>query len=325
MRIARIKVPTSEETAVYHCISRTVNGERLLVEDDREMFRRQMWQVAEFCGVEILTYALLSNHFHILVLVPKAGTVSDVELLRRYKILHPRPTKFQPAHPEVLGKMLATNDADGQEWRGRQLALMGDVSQFMKLLKQRFTMWYNRTHQRFGTLWAERFKSVLVENGPVLRTMAAYIDLNPVRAGLTRDPKDYRFCGYAEAVAGHKKLRVSLAAVLEQTAWTTTQQAYRRMLYGGRKKPDAAAPSAAEIEKVLKENGSLSAAELLRCRMRYFTDGAVLGSKAFVAGQLRRYRRLTGRRKSITPRPLPQIAGQPEITMLRGLRRHAIG
>ena len=41
------------------------------------------------------------------------------------------------------------------------IARMGDVSIFMKELKQRFSLWYNRHHDRFGTLWAERFKSVV--------------------------------------------------------------------------------------------------------------------------------------------------------------------
>ncbi len=55
----------------------------------------------------------------------------------------------------------------------------------MKELKQRFSRWYNRQTGRFGTLWAERFKSVLVEDHPAnVETLAAYIDLNPVRAGL---------------------------------------------------------------------------------------------------------------------------------------------
>jgi hypothetical protein len=63
----------------------------------------------------------------------------------------------------------------------------------------------DRTRCRQGTLWEERFKSVLVEGaGPALSVMAAYIDMNPVRAGLVSDPKDYRWCGNAAAVAGVK-------------------------------------------------------------------------------------------------------------------------
>ena len=76
-----------------------------------------------------------------------------------------------------------------EEMRTKLLSRMGDVSVFMKELKQRFSIWYNKSHRRYETLWAERFKSVLVEGSrSALRTVAAYIDLNPVRAGLVEDP-----------------------------------------------------------------------------------------------------------------------------------------
>jgi hypothetical protein len=203
MRQARIKVAAEAGEAVYHCLSRTVNGEQLFDDPAKEILRRQFWQVAEYCGVEILTYAILSNHFHVLVRVPQTRALSEGELLRRYQVLYPRPTRYQTARLEVIRRGLPANGPEAQMWRRRQLALMGDVSSFMKLVKQRFSIWYNRSHRRFGTLWSERFKSVLVEpQARVLRAVAAYIDLNAVRAGLVGDPKDYRFCGYAEAVAG---------------------------------------------------------------------------------------------------------------------------
>jgi hypothetical protein len=98
---------------------------------------------------------------------------------------------------------------------------MGDVSVFMKELKQRFSKWFNKERNRFGTLWAERFKSVLVEDQPgVVQTVAAYVDLNPVRAGLVKDPKDYRWCGYAEAVGGNETARRGLASVHRSAEWS---------------------------------------------------------------------------------------------------------
>jgi len=66
MRTARIKVKAEAGEAVYHCMTKTVNGERLFNDTGKEILRRQLWLVAEFCGVQILTYAILSNHFHVL-------------------------------------------------------------------------------------------------------------------------------------------------------------------------------------------------------------------------------------------------------------------
>jgi len=89
---------------------------------------------------------------------------------------------------------------------------MFDISEFMKTFKQRLSQSYNARHGRKGVLWEERFKSILIQGrtGHALATVAAYIDLNAVRAGLVSDPKDYRYCGYGEAVAGSVQAREGL-------------------------------------------------------------------------------------------------------------------
>jgi len=283
-------------SAVYHVMTRTVNGERLLKDREKEILRKMIWQVADFCGVEVLTYCVMSNHFHVLVRVPEQADVPDAELLRRYRVLYPKPTKYQTASIQVLEKTLAKGGEEAEAIRRKLLARMGDVSEYMKTLKQRFSVRYNRTHERFGTLWAERFKSVLVEGkGNPLQTMAAYIDLNPARAGLVDDPKDYRFCGYAEAVVGvtgamqgirhiwgayadgSERAKLSVAEAL---------QMHRELIFG--KRAGQAGLSAVSREQALKileqEDALLAKATVLRCRVRYFTDGAILGSQEFVRG-----------------------------------------
>jgi REP element-mobilizing transposase RayT len=324
MRQARIKIAAEAGEAVYHCMSRSVNGERLFEDQAKEILRRQFWQVAEYCGVEILTYVVLSNHFHVLVKVPQKAPVSDAELLRRYEVLYPHPTRYQAARLEVIKKELASNGPEAQSWRRWQLALMGDISPFMKLVKLRFSIWYNHAHRRFGTLWAERFKSVLIEpRGLVVATVAAYIDLNSVRAGLAEDPKDYRFCGYAEAVAGSAVARRNLASVIGVMNWDAAQAAYRLMLFGtaaGTREHGAAITPEA-LESVVAAGGRLPLATVLRCRLRYFSDGAVLGSRVFVEEQLMAYRLRTGRRERNGTRLLPSITDWGELAALRGVRR----
>jgi REP element-mobilizing transposase RayT len=332
MRTPRIKASTAHGASVYHVVSRTVNGAFLLDDPAKEILRRQLWQIAEYCGVTVLTYAILSNHFHVLVKIPQAKTIPDAELLRRHGVLYPKPTRFQEARLEVVRAWLQNGDPMGEAWRRRQLALMGDVSQFMKLLKQRFSIWFNRTHQRFGTLWAERFKSVLVEpKDKVVETIAAYIDLNAVRAGLVADPKDYRFCGYGEAVAGHPTARAGLRSILAGESipgWEQAQADYRLTLFGvgSGARPDEGAISPAELAKVVKARGRLPLATVLRCRIRHFTDGAVIGGELFVGEHLAAYRAHSGRRQGGTPKPMPSLADWGvSLTTLRGLRRDAFG
>ncbi|MBT5903155.1 MAG: transposase [Opitutaceae bacterium] len=331
MRQARIKVDANEGQAVYHCMTRTVNGERLFDDVAKEILRKQLWQIADYCGLEIITYAIMANHFHVLVRVPQKPPLTDAELIRRYRVLYPKPTKYQTARFEVIQTLLKSNHPEAIAWRDRQLAMMGDLSPFMKLVKQRFSVWYNRTHQRYGTLWAERFKSVLVEaKAGVMRTMAAYIDLNAVRAGLVDDPKDYRFCGYAEAVAGRKFAQEGIVQLVEGGRahhWKWTQSAYRETLFGKGSAPreHKANIDAAELEKVIKSNGQLPLHQVLRCRVRYFTDGAVLGGHSFVQEHLGTYQKLTGTRSRTAPRPIPRVADWGDLTTLRGLRRKAFG
>jgi REP element-mobilizing transposase RayT len=287
-----------------------------------------IWQIADFSGVEVLTYAVMSNHFHVLVYVPFQEVVSDQELLRRYRVLYPRPTKYETASIKILEKTLAQDGREAAEIRRRLLARMGDVSQFMKTLKQRFSLWYNQTHERFGTLWAERFKSVLVEGGGnPLQTMAAYIDLNPVRARLVGDPKDYHFCGYAEAVAGGKRAVAGL-----QRVWSTSEPggtgaaaalaAHRRLLFGKGVVPRKGATfDRDKALQVLKtEEGELSKAEMMRCRVRYFSDGAILGSREFVASFAESWQRQ--RERKYPPKvQLMQGKDWGGLAVIQGLRR----
>src|SRR5882762_5519378 len=163
MRQARIVVPAEEGPGVYHAITRTVNGERLFDDVAKEVLRKLIWRIADYTGVEILTHTILSNHLHVVLRVPQKTAIPDAELLRRYHVLYPKPTRYQTARLEVIQAQLLTNGPEAIAWRHRQTALMGDLSQFMKLLKQRFSIWFNKSHRRFGTLWAERFKSNLVE------------------------------------------------------------------------------------------------------------------------------------------------------------------
>ncbi len=328
MRTARIKVAAADGEAVYHVMTRVVNGERVISDVGKEVLRKQLWQVADYCGVEIITYAILSNHFHVLVRVPKFTGVPDAELLRRYRVLYPQPTRYQQARLEVITAQLKTDEPEAAAWRKRQLALMHDISGFMRLVKQRYSIWHNKTHQRYGTLWAERFKSVLVEpQGQVVRTIAAYIDLNCVRAGLAKDPKDYRFCGYAEAVAGRGRAQAGLRSVVDETSWSDCQSSYRQLLFGVGNSPRAKGQTI-EPERfaaAIRAGGKLPLADVLQCRVRYFTDGAVLGSRDFVMRHLVRYRAMTGRRQQSDVHDVPPITDWGELVALRALRRDPFG
>ncbi len=340
MRQRRLKVGGRE--AIYHCMTRTVNGELLFKDREKEMLRKMMHIVADFCGVQVLTFCIMSNHFHVLVKVPASPRVSDQELMRRYRVLYPKPTKYQAESAKQMELTLSDGGEDAEVIRAKLLARMADVSEFMKALKQRFSVWYNRSHRRYGTLWAERFKSVLVEGeGNALQTMAAYIDLNPVRAGLVEDPKDYRFCGYAEAVAGVSEARIGLKCIWADHAgadssevthkcarYGSVMKAHRQLLFGKGASPwthHGKVINRKQALKVLEEqDGQLSKAAVLRCRVRYFTDGAILGSSEFVRGFAGAWQLDRGRKH---PPKTNRLRGADwgDLSVIQGLRRQVFG
>jgi putative transposase len=225
----------------------------------------------------------------------------------------------------------------------------------MKGLLQRFTQWFNRAHSRSGTLWEDRFKSVIVEDGVAARTIAAYIDLNPVRAGMVNDPAVYRWSSYGEAIGGGKKgngkkAREGLVRAyfcdqgvgFDAGKWQEVSRLYRRLMgIALSKKPGQAevsqvADSGKSKGQITKNNAELLASEdnetaledlkmakMLRCRIRYFTDGAVIGSKEFVNEAFTRARERFGPKRKDGARAMKGEATAVARTLcsLRDLRK----
>lgn len=317
MRMARIKI--RGRSAVYHCISRIVGGQALLEDYCKEKLRLLMWQQARFCGLQIITYCIMGNHLHLLVRVPERQEVDDQELLQRAQCLY----SSQSLLVAQLVQDMRQNGAIGQNLREGLTGRMGDLSGFMKELKQRFSRWYNKQNGRFGTLWAERFTSLVVEDqpGPV-GSVAAYVDLNPVRAGLVQDPKDYRFCGYAEALAGGKSAREGLLSFLRSRTWSKGGGEYRQKLFvtGGKVGQSGKVRlDSQEILRVLREGGQIHPAEALRLRIRYFSAGVVLGSEAYVNEVFAEFRDRFGAQRKSGARRLGQLPF-PSLRTLRDLK-----
>ena len=320
----------SGASAVYHCMTRTVNGEMLFKDREKEMLRKMLWQVADFCGAEILTYCVMTNHFHVLLRIPEQGYLTDAELMRRYKVLYPKPTQFQTASTKVMESRLESGGEEADEMRRKLRARMGDVSEYMKTVKQRFSVWYNRNNCRYGTLWADRFKSVLVEGkrNP-LQTMAAYIDLNSVRAGIVDDPKDYRFCGYAEAVAGVVEAQQGLIHVWRDRGAKRVDsalRAHRSLIFGKRASDSGLSEITREraLQVLNDEDGHLPQSVMLRCRVRYFTDGAILGSAEFVRGFAEAWH-MERRRKYPPAMQAMRGSNWGDLSVINVLRRKVFG
>ena len=323
-----------DKPAIYHCVTRVVERRFAFGREEKERFRALMRRYEDFTGCRVLAYCLMSNHVHLLLEVPPppAGGLSDGELLRRLRALYgPSAAVVAEVAAELADARRAATEgragdggaaaasAEGAaaaagRIHARYEYRMHDLSEFMKGLLQRFTQWFNRTRERTGNLWEDTFRSVIVEDGVAARAMAAYIDLNPVRAGMVVDPADYRWSSYGEAVGGGPRgdgrraraglVRALLAhegAAADARHWAgRVSRDYRLLLLekgeekvretvdeeGGPavevvRKGMKPAEAAAEREQLLRGQ-DMALGKVLRHRIRYFSDGVIIGSRGFV-------------------------------------------
>jgi REP element-mobilizing transposase RayT len=354
MRQRRLKAPANSyaDTAYYHCVSRVVNREFVFGDAEKEQFVRFMRMYERLCGVRVVTYCVMSNHFHVLVGVPKKPEVmpSNSELVKtvRATLGDLEALRLEWSLGEAA-KIIST--AWEAEIRERYLRRMWDISMFMKTLKQRFTQWFNKTHKRKGTIWEERFRSVLVQSaGEPLRAMAAYIDLNPIRASMVEDPAEYRWSGYGAAMGGdvlaleglRELERVEDAGVdaevvskrqKERRRMTkaerhqVTLEKHRALLYGRGEERGVGKDGRAlkkgftreQASKVVAKGGRLPASTYLRCRVRYFNDGAVIGSRGFVNEVFANTRHRFGTKRKTGARLMAGLAKDEKLYSMRQL------
>ncbi len=366
MRRARWLAPwkdSDEKPSIYHCISRVVDRRFAFGVEEKEKFRMFMRMYENFSGCRVLSYCIMCNHIHLLVEVPPMpeGGISDEVFLKRLSALYGEAfvadvaSQIYEARHE--GGIEGGNPERVREIKARFSYRMQDLGEFMKGVLQRFTQWFNRVHKRKGHLWEDRFKSVIVESGTAARMMAAYIDLNPVRAGMVEDPAEYRWSSYGEAVGGGskgngKKAREGLVRAImsddaevgfDSTRWKQASRRYRALMGMALERKPSNAKGIVKSERVEKNYASfdddkrlarsrdnttvlpeLSMAAMLKHRVRYFSDGAVIGSKEFVNEAFAAAReRFSGKRKDGARRMRGQ--GKAAAGMLWSMRDLRVG
>ena len=327
---------------LYHAISRVVDRRLVFQREEKEHFRKLMRKLEVFSGCRVLAYCVMGNHFHLLLEVPPrpesgldADTLDQALFAKRLSGIY-KPGEVAEVMMLLKKAIEATDGSEASRTRvteeiaGPYLLRMHDLSEFMNGLLKRFTRWFNRQHQRTGTLWEDRFKSVIVEGGTPARAVAAYIDLNPVRAGLASEPADYRWSSYGEAVgaggrsAAGKAARSGLVRALlcgegamnDASRWQEISGRYRLLLKqaierkgGGskasvRRGDEAGAvtsPAMASFGAGDTVNEGFTTemgfAGMLMKRVRYFSAGAVIGSKDCVELCFEQARERFGRKR----------------------------
>ncbi len=209
----RIKEPMT----FHHIVNRIAHRVFFLRDEERNDFIAMLRRVAEFSGIKLVGWCIMTNHFHLLTFLPERVDVDEAEVIRRFGILRGRSaakaliSQFaelrakDAAQPTQTEPTLGEGEAKVQSILERLRKRMYDIGSFMKTLKQWFTEEYNRRTSHVGTLWESTYIDRAVPSRKEnLSKVLAYIFLNPIRAGTCSNFDEYEWSSLHAAVRGDR-------------------------------------------------------------------------------------------------------------------------
>ncbi len=245
-RSRRSDVFHHNEVGVAHCVQRCVRRAFLAGKDAvtgktyeyrRDWIRKRMELLASVFGLDVLTYAVMSNHLHIMLRTRPdvVKTWNDEEIARRWLRLFPGrrledflgdPTKQDIASAIGNAKKIA-------EWRKR----LSDISWFMRALAEPIARKANKEDKCTGRFWEGRFKAQKIVDEAGLLACAMYVDLNPVRAAIAKSPEQSKFTSAYDRITSELGNR-SIPAVRELDAKKEDAATLRKKLEAAIRKND---------------------------------------------------------------------------------------
>ncbi|MBO8086134.1 MAG: transposase [Marichromatium sp.] len=209
----RAALVSLSDTPWYHVVTRCVRRAYLCGFDrltGRSFEHRRGWvelrlrQLAGVFAIDVAAYAVMSNHVHLVVRVDadRAAGWSDTEVLRRWRCLFRGPVVVErflspstqagmtEAELEVVAGLVAI-------YRAR----LADLSWFMRVLNESIARAANREDGVRGRFWEGRFRSQAILDETALLAVMAYVDLNPIRAGIAETPEESAHTGIAARIA----------------------------------------------------------------------------------------------------------------------------
>jgi hypothetical protein len=249
----------------------------------------------------------MGNHFHILVRMFPDHKFTDEDIQKRYENFYGDERVFAAGWIPSLR----------EKW--------SSLSEFIREIKVGFTRYYNKRYHRRGYFWGDRFKSVIVEKGETLINCLAYIDLNPIRAGMVERPEDYRWnsLGYHIQTSNRDDF-LSLDFGLIEFGLIDVQERlkrYRRYVYEAGalnhpQKGQARVIANDVVDTEREKKFEISRADRFRYRTRYFADSGIIGTKEFVSENYQRFKGLFMSKREKIPK---RVAGLDGVFSLKRL------
>ncbi len=197
------------DTPYYHIMSRCVRRSYLCgtdvqtgqcYEHRRQWIEDRIRLLSTVFSIDILSYAIMSNHYHIVVkidaLSPKEWSADEV--IQRWLCLYKGPfivQKYLKGNALSNAEQLLIDDIV-EDWRTR----LANLSEFMQLLNQAIARQANKEEQCTGRFWEGRFKSHPLLSEESLLTAMAYVDLNPIRAKMADSPESSEHTSIKERI-----------------------------------------------------------------------------------------------------------------------------
>jgi hypothetical protein len=290
----------TDQKAVYHVMSRTALDGFPLKDVEKDFMLDLIKRFSSLYFVEILGFCLMGNHFHLLVeMIPEDG-FTDKEIQGRVEAFYGDSREFTEGQLPYFREKLSS------------------LSEFMREIKVGFARYYNRRHDRRGYFWGDRFKSVIVDKGETLVNCLAYIDLNPLRAGLVERPEDYRWnsLGYHLQTENKDQFLSTDFGLKEFNVKREKERIirYRRYVYeaGAISRPKKTQAKVIDDKVIANERKGgfkISRVDRFRYRTRYFTDSGIIGSKEFVAQNYQRFKHLFYSKHKKKPKSIKGLEG----------------
>jgi len=295
------------EKAVYHVMSRTALDGFPLKDVEKDFMLDLVKRFSTLYFTEILGFCLMDNHFHLLVKMIPEDRFTDEEIQKRVETFYGDSWTFSKGQLPYFREKLSS------------------LSEFVREIKVSFARYYNRRHNRRGYFWGDRFKSVIVDKGETLVNCLAYIDLNPLRAGIVIRPEDYRWnsLGYHVQTNNQGNFLSTDFGLKEFNVKSKKERIrrYRRYVYeaGALSRPDRMQAKVIDDKVVAKERKKdfeISRISRFRHRTRYFTDSGIIGSKEFVATNYQRFKHLFYSKHEKKPKPIKGLDGMYSLKRL---------
>ncbi len=207
MTVARSQQICVEQTPYYHIVSRCVRRAFLCGKDKltgKCFEHRRQWlidrikQVTSVFAIDVCSYAIMSNHFHLVLKVNSTDKWSGTQVLMTWCSLYSLPVlcdRYLKGEIDTEAELRRVKEYVA-EYRTRLMS----VSWYMKAINEYVARMANEEDKCSGHFWESRFKSQALLDKRALSTCMVYVDLNPIRAAVAKDLKGCEFTSIKERI-----------------------------------------------------------------------------------------------------------------------------